>query len=104
MRGFDTPISENAMTGMAIGLAVSGYKPILTHQRLDFSLLSIDQIVNAAAKWYFMFGGQQSVPLVIRMIIGQGWDKAHSLSGPSKLVCSNTWIESHNACFPKRRI
>ena len=72
-RVFDTPVSENATTGMAVGLAISGYKPILTHQRLDFSLLSIDQIVNSAAKWNFMFGGQQSVPLVIRMIIGQGW-------------------------------
>ena len=78
-RVFDTPISENAMTGMAIGLAISGYKPVLTHQRLDFSLLSIDQIVNAAAKWYFMFGGQQSVPLVIGMIIGQGWGQLLTL-------------------------
>ena len=86
-RVFDTPISENAMTGMAIGLAISGYKPVLTHQRLDFSLLSIDQIVNAAAKWYFMFGGQQSVPLVIRMIIGQGWGQ-----GPTHSQALQSWF------------
>jgi acetoin:2,6-dichlorophenolindophenol oxidoreductase subunit beta len=86
-RVFDTPISENALTGMAVGLAISGYKPVLTHQRLDFSLLSMDQIVNSAAKWNFMFGGQQSVPLVIRMIIGQGWGQ-----GPTHSQALQSWF------------
>ena len=72
-RVWDMPLSENAMTGAAIGAAISGMKPILVHQRLDFALLSLDQIINNAAKWFYMFGGQQSVPLVIRMVIGHGW-------------------------------
>ena len=86
-RVFDTPISENALTGMAVGLAISGYKPVLTHQRLDFSLLSMDQIVNSAAKWNFMFGGRQSVPLVIRMVIGQGWGQ-----GPTHSQALQSWF------------
>jgi pyruvate dehydrogenase E1 component beta subunit len=69
----DMPVSENALTGVCIGAALRGLRPIMTHQRLDFALLSLDQIINNAAKWYFMFGSQISVPLVIRMIIGQGW-------------------------------
>lgn len=72
-RVFDTPTSENALTGIAVGMALTGMRPVLTHQRLDFSLLSMDQIVNNAAKWHFMFGGKRPVPLVIRMIIGRGW-------------------------------
>ena len=72
-RVFDTPTSENALTGIAVGMALTGMRPVLTHQRLDFSLLSLDQIINNAAKWHFMFGGRRSVPLVIRMIIGRGW-------------------------------
>ena len=86
-RVFDAPISENALTGMAVGLAISGFKPILSHQRLDFSLLSMDQIVNSAAKWHYMFGGQQSVPLVIRMIIGQGWGQ-----GPTHSQALQSWF------------
>lgn len=78
----DMPISENGLTGVCIGAALSGVRPILTHQRIDFSLLSFDQIANVAAKWYYMFGGKQSLPLVIRMIIGRGWGQGsqHSQS------------------------
>jgi len=72
-RVLDMPVSENGLTGMCIGAALTGLRPILTHQRIDFSLLSLDQIINNAAKWYYMFGGQLSVPLVIRMVIGRGW-------------------------------
>ena len=72
---------------MAVGLAISGFNTVLTHQRLDFSLLSIDQIVNSAAKWNFMFGGRQSVPLVIRMIIGQGWGQ-----GPTHSQALQSWF------------
>ena len=81
-RVFDIPTSENAMTGIAIGAALAGKRPILTHQRVDFALLSMEQIVNQAAKWHYMFGGQSSVPIVIRMIIGQGWGQGpqHSQS------------------------
>lgn len=73
LRVFDTPVSENCLTGVAIGLGISGFKPILSHQRLDFALLSMDQIVNNAAKWKFMFGRKNDVSITIRMIVGRGW-------------------------------
>lgn len=72
-RVFDIPTSENALTGVCIGLALNGYKSILNHQRLDFALLSLDQIINNAAKIHYMFGGKLTCPIVIRMIIGRGW-------------------------------
>lgn len=81
-RVMDMPTSENGMTGIAIGSALVGMRPILTHQRIDFALLSVEQIVNQAAKWHYMFGGQSSVPIVIRMIVGRGWGQGaqHSQS------------------------
>lgn len=72
-RVMDMPTSENAMTGIAIGSAIRGMRPIMTHQRVDFFLLALDQLINNAAKWHYMFGGQMNVPLVIRLIIGRGW-------------------------------
>lgn len=72
-RVFDMPISENAMTGIAIGAALDGVRPVMTHQRLDFFLLAMDQLVNNAAKWHYMFGGKRSVPITIRLILGRGW-------------------------------
>lgn len=72
-RVMDIPTSENAVTGICIGLSIAGYKPILTHQRVDFALLSLDQIINNAAKLRYMFGGKISCPIVIRMIVGRGW-------------------------------
>lgn len=81
-RVLDMPVSENALTGVCIGAAIRGMKPIMTHQRIDFSLLAADQIINNAAKWYYMFGGKQNIPLVIRMLIGRGWGQGaqHSQS------------------------
>ena len=72
-RVFDMPLAENGMTGICIGAAMSGMRPILVHQRIDFSLLSMDQLVNNAAKWHYMFDGKARIPLVVRMIIGRGW-------------------------------
>jgi pyruvate dehydrogenase E1 component beta subunit len=72
-RVYDMPLAENGMTGVCIGLAIDGMRPVMIHQRIDFSLLAMDQIINNAAKWHYMFNGQQQVPLVIRMIIGKGW-------------------------------
>lgn len=72
-RVFDSPLSENGMTGICVGAAISGLRPVMVHQRIDFALLAMDQIVNNAAKWRYMFGGQVSVPLVIRVIVGRGW-------------------------------
>lgn len=73
-RVFDMPVSENGMTGVCIGAAIRGVRPILVHQRIDFSLYAMDQLVNNAAKWSSMFGGQAgSCPLVVRCIVGRGW-------------------------------
>jgi len=81
-RVLDIPVAENGMTGIAIGSALVGMRPILTHQRVDFMLLSLDQIINNAAKWHYMFGGKMKVPLVIRLLIGRGWGQGpqHSQS------------------------
>lgn len=81
-RVFDIPTSENGMTGIAIGAAITGQRVIMTHQRVDFALLTIEQLVNQAAKWHYMFGGQASVPIVVRMVIGRGWGQGpqHSQS------------------------
>ena len=72
-RVFDTPTSENAMTGIGIGAAINGFRPVMVHQRVDFFLLAMDQLINNAAKWKCMFGGESSVPITIRLIIGHGW-------------------------------
>lgn len=81
-RVFDTPIAENGITGIMIGAALAGMRPVMVHMRMDFLPMSMDQIVNHAAKWRFMFGGRVSVPLTIRCIIGRGWGAAaqHSQS------------------------
>jgi len=75
-RVMDTPIAENGMTGIAIGAALAGMKPILVHMRMDFLPMCMDQIINHAAKWHYMTGGRVNVPLVIRSIIGRGWGSA----------------------------
>jgi len=81
-RVLDMPTAENGMTGVAVGAALAGKRPIMVHQRVDFALLALDQIVNSAAKWHAMFNGQRSVPLTIRMIQGRGWGQGpqHSQS------------------------
>ncbi|MEI7527731.1 MAG: transketolase C-terminal domain-containing protein [Elusimicrobiota bacterium] len=71
-RVMDMPVSENGVTGIMIGAALAGMRPVMTHQRMDFMLYAMDQLLNNAAKWKYMFGGR-SVPLVIRTIIGRGW-------------------------------
>ncbi len=72
-RVFDMPLAENGLTGICIGAAITGLRPIMVHQRIDFALLAMDQLVNNAAKWHYMFAGQASVPLVVRVIVGRGW-------------------------------
>lgn len=72
-RCFDTPLAEDAMTGIAIGAAMAGMRPIHIHQRMDFLLLCMNQLINMAAKQSYMFSGAVSVPLVVRGIIGRSW-------------------------------
>ncbi len=86
-RVFDMPTSENAMTGVAIGAALNGIRPVMTHQRLDFFLLAMDQLVNNAAKWHYMFGSQASVPITIRLLIGRGWGQ-----GPTHSQNLQAWF------------
>ncbi len=81
-RVFDTPACENATVALMIGAAQQGMRPVMVNQRVDFTLLALDQIVNHAAKWRWMFGDVQKVPIVIRMIVGRGWGQGpqHSQS------------------------
>lgn len=71
-RLLDSPVSEQATTGAAIGAALAGARPIVVHPRMDFMLLAVDQVVTQAAKWSSMFGQAGSVPVVIRAIINRG--------------------------------
>jgi len=73
----DTPVSENAVTGMAVGAALAGLRPIVFHPRMDFMLLAMDPIVNQAANWSYLFGGHdgRGVPLVIRAVINRGGEQ-----------------------------
>lgn len=81
-RCFDTPLSEDAMTGVGIGAALAGMRPIHVHQRMDFLMLCMNQLVNIAAKSHYMFSGEVKVPLVVRGIIGRSWGQGaqHSQS------------------------
>ncbi len=88
-RVFDMPTAENSMTGIAIGCSLGKFRPVLTHQRVEFSLLSTDQIINQAAKWNYMSAGKMSVPMVIRMIIGRGWGQGPQHSQSLESLFSN---------------
>ena len=75
-RIIDTPVSENGITGVAVGAAIAGMKPIVVHPRMDFMLYAADPIINEAANWHYMFGGKLSVPMVIWAIINRGGEQA----------------------------
>ncbi len=86
-RVIEGPLAENALTGICVGAAALGMRPILVHHRIDFLLLTMDQLINHAAKWRPMFGGQQTVPMVVRAVVGRGWG-----NGPQH-------TQSHHALF-----
>ena len=94
-RVFDTPTSENGMTGYSIGAALKGFPSVATHQRVDFFLLAMDQLVNSAAKWNYMFGGKTPVPITIRLIVGKGWGQ-----GPTHSQHLHSWF----AHFPGLKV
>lgn len=81
-RVVETPVAENGLTGIAIGSALMGQRPVLVHQRVDFALLSLEQLFNSAAKSHYVTNGRHRVPLVVRMVIGRGWGQGpqHSQS------------------------
>jgi len=75
-RVIDTPVSENAMTGAAVGASLVGMKPIVVHPRVDFSLYAFDPIINQAANWHYMSGGRASAPVVFWLIVNRGGEQA----------------------------
>jgi pyruvate dehydrogenase E1 component beta subunit len=81
-RVIDTPLAEEGTTGLAIGAALNGLYPINTHIRSDFALLAMNQIINLAAKYKYMFGGRFDVPILIRLVVGRSWGQGaqHSQS------------------------
>jgi acetoin:2,6-dichlorophenolindophenol oxidoreductase subunit beta len=86
-RVFDMPVAENAMSGVALGSALVGMRPVMTHMRVEFAMPAIDQICNQAAKWHYMFGGRSRVPLTVRMIVGRGWGQ-----GPQHSQSLHAWF------------
>lgn len=72
-RLFGTPLSEDAMTGVAVGAAMYGLRPVHVHIRMDFMTLAANQLINMAAKAHYMYNGSLSVPLVVRTMIGRSW-------------------------------
>lgn len=82
-RVFDAPAMENALTGIAVGAAAVGKRPIVVHPRNDFMFLAFDMLINLAAKWKYMYGGNSGiVPIVVRAVVGRGWGQGatHSQS------------------------
>ena len=80
-RVFDAPAMENALIGIAVGAAAVGKRPIIVSPRADFMFLSFDMLLQLAAKWRYMFGGNGGfAPVVIRMIIGRGWGQGSTHS------------------------
>lgn len=86
-RVLDMPASEGGMTGVALGTAIAGLRPIFVHMRVDFAILSMETLVNQAAKWHYMYGGKMCAPLTVRMIIGRGWGQ-----GPQHSQSLQAWF------------
>jgi len=78
----DTPLSEDALAGFGLGAAIKGLRPIYIHSRVDFLLLTMNQIANMISTYHYNTGGQLNVPIVIRAIVGRGWGQGcqHSKS------------------------
>ena len=81
-RVMDSPVSENAVTGIGLGAALAGSPTLVIHPRMDFMILAMDQIVNAAAKWRYVLNWKEPIPLTIRAIINRGGEQGaqHSQS------------------------
>src|SRR3546814_9490197 len=81
-RVIEMPVSENGLTGMAVGAALLGKRPVISFHRVEFALLALDQILNNAGKAHYISGGRHRGPLVIRMVVGRGWGQGpeHSQS------------------------
>ena len=86
-RVFDTPASESALTAMGAGMALAGLRPLLIHQRFDFMLYSIDQIVNWISLWSYKSAGKSQMPITIRAVVGKGWGQ-----GPQHSKSLHSWF------------
>ena len=99
-RIIDTPVAESACTGAAVGAALAGMKPIMVHPRMDFMLYAMDAIVNQAAKWSSMMGGQAHAGVTIRAIINRGGEQgAQHSQALHAMVRSYPWATRCNAIF-----
>lgn len=85
-RVWDTPLSENMLTGAAVGMAAEGMLPIIVHARADFLTLAMEHLVNSAAKWSFVHPGE-TLPMIVRAIIGRGWG-----NGPTHTQAPVAWF------------
>lgn len=79
-RCFSTPLSEDALMGFGLGAALSGLRPINVHMRVDFTLLTMNQLANMVSSYRYGSAGKLSVPLVVRTIVGRGWGQAYQHS------------------------
>ena len=75
-RIIDTPVSENAITGSAVGAAIAGMRPVVVHPRVDFLMYGLDPVINEAANWNYMFGGNSPVPVVFWLIVNRAGEQA----------------------------
>jgi len=74
-RVIDTPIAENVVTGIGVGAGIIGGRAIVVHPRMDFMIYGLDPIINEAANWRYIFGGQSTAPVIIRCIINRGGEQ-----------------------------
>lgn len=88
-RLIEMPISENALTGVAIGAALMGKRPVLSFHRVEFALLAMEQIVNNAAKAHYISNGRHKVPIVMRLVVGRGWGQGPEHSQSLEAVFSH---------------
>ena len=86
-RVFDAPASESALTAMGAGMALAGLRPLLIHQRFDFMIYSLDQIVNWISLWSYKSAGRSQLPITIRTVVGKGWGQ-----GPQHSKSLHSWF------------
>lgn len=80
-RVLETPVSELSFTGMAVGLASQGFRPMVDHGRIEFSILALDQILTQASRWEFMFGGNYPCPVSFKLCVGRQWGNGPQHTG-----------------------
>ena len=97
-RVFDTPLSEEGMTGICTGASMNGLRPVYMHNRPDFLLLAFNQIVSHASKIHYMDNGETNVPMVIWSAIGRGWGSGSQHSQAIQgLLSGCSWFKNNHA-------